>query len=273
MSQVIKVLQVLDLFSEQRVTLGAEEIAELLKVSRPTAFRYVRQLCDAGLLSGLSGRYALGARIIELDHHIRRCDPLLLASEAALKSIAGMAGCAAVLSSMHGDRVINVHHEAGPDLKLVSHGRGSLLPLFRGAASKVILAHLKPARLKRIYEAHRDDPDARAIAGDWPSFSRYFRDCRRAAFYVSRDEVDAGVSGIAAPIFNGDGLVIAGLALVFESQRSAFLNEQVIGEFVARYAAEISARLASSPESSSAPPVTPAPRSAKRRPAKKTTPA
>ena len=76
MSQVVKVLHVLNLFTENQVTWSAEEIAEELNISRPTAFRYVRQLCDAGMLTGLSGRYALGARIIQLDHRIRQCDPV-----------------------------------------------------------------------------------------------------------------------------------------------------------------------------------------------------
>ena len=68
MSQLIKILQVLDLFNESRNTLSAEDIPSLLGVSRTTAFRYMKQLCDAGLLTKLSGRYALGARIIQLDY-------------------------------------------------------------------------------------------------------------------------------------------------------------------------------------------------------------
>lgn len=244
MSQVIKVLQVLDLFSESDITLSAEEVADRLRTSRPTAFRYLRQLCEAGMLTRLSGRYALGARIIELDHQIRQCDPILLASREALKNLASLTRCSAVLSSIYGDKVILVYRERGPDELRLSFERGSVLPLFRGAASKVILAYLTPARLRRVYDRHADSPDLKAIATDWPSFSRYFRDCRRKGYYLSRDELEIQVTGISAPIFNSDGLVIGSLTLVFESRRSAFFNETVFGELVTRYAKEVSDQLA-----------------------------
>lgn len=244
MSQVIKVLQVLDLFSEQDITLSAEDVADRLRTSRPTAFRYMRQLCDAGMLTRLSGRYALGPRIIQLDHQIRLCDPILLASRDVQKNLASMTGCSAILCNIYEDQVIMVHRERGPDDLNLDFERGSALPLFKGAAAHVILAHLTPARLRRIYDKHGHEPDAQAIGPDWSSFSRHFRACRRKRFYVSHGELDRNVTGISAPIFNGDRLVIGSLSLVFESRRSAFFNEAVFGELVLRYADEVSSKLA-----------------------------
>ena len=248
MSQVIKVLQVLDLFSEQEITLSAEEVADRLRTSRPTAFRYLRQLCEAGMLTRLSGRYALGPRIIQLDYRIRLCDPILLASREALRNLASVTGCSAVLCSIYGDQVIMVHRELGPTDMQLGFDRGSALPLFRGAASKTIVAHLTAARLKRIYTSYAQTPDALAIGADWPTFSRYFRECRRKGHYVSRDELEPNVTGISAPIFNGDGLVIGSLTLVFESQRRDFFNTDVFGELVMRYSRDVSSRLATPPK-------------------------
>lgn len=248
MSQVIKVLQALDLFSEQEITLSAEQVAERLRTSKPTAFRYLRQLCEAGMLTRLSGRYALGPRIIQLDRRIRLCDPILLASRDALKNLASLTGCTAVLSSIYGDQIILVHRERGPEDISLGFDRGSALPLFCGASSKVILAHLTAARLKRIYDANAASEQARAIGADWSSFSRYFRECRRKGYYLSRDELEPGVTGISAPIFNSDRLVIGSLSLVFASRRSEFFNEKVFGELVSRYAREVSASLASPSE-------------------------
>ncbi len=231
---------------------SAEEVADRLRTSKPTAFRYLRQLCEAGMLTRLSGRYALGPRIIQLDRRIRLCDPILLASRDALKNLASLTGCSAVLSSIYGDQVIMVHRERGPDDMDLGFDRGSALPLFRGAASKVILAHLTAARLKRIYESHGKSPDAQPIGADWTRFSRYFRECRRNGYYLSRDELELGVTGISAPIFNSDRLVIGSLTLVFESRRGEFFNEKVFGELVSRYAREVSDRLAASPGTATA---------------------
>lgn len=244
MSQVVKVLQILDLFSETQITLSAEAIAEQLAISRPTAFRYVRQLCDAGMLTRLAGRYGLGARIIRLDHRIRACDPILLSSKAALKRLAGMTGCSAVLCSIYDDQVILVHRERGPDELALDFERGAAMPLFIGAASKVILAHLTPARLRRIYEAHAQEPAAQALGADWSAFSRHFRACRKQGYYISRGEMQSDMTGVSAPIFNSDGIVVGSLGLVFESQRSRFLHEDALAELVVRHAEEVSARIA-----------------------------
>ena len=43
-------LKVLDLFTEQTPALSADEIISKLKYSRPTGYRYVRELVSAGLL-------------------------------------------------------------------------------------------------------------------------------------------------------------------------------------------------------------------------------
>lgn len=268
MSQLIKVLQVLDLFNEDRITVSAEEVAALMGISRTTAFRYVRQLTEAGLLSKLSQRYALGARIIQLDYKIRRFDPMLLCSRDLMKGLASASTCSALLSSLYGEEIVNVHHEAGQDQTAISFGRGRPLPLFRGAASKIILANLPPARLKRLYAKYAQHPDVRELGKSLEEFVRFFRECRRRGHYVSHGEVDIGVTGIAAPIFNAEGLVIGSLALVFDSQREPIFNEHTLAGMLRNTADEISTRLkrttTDTPQAGS-PPMPETPRTASQR--------
>ncbi len=100
MAQLIKVMQVLDLFTEARSTLSAEEIAAQLGIPRTTAFRYVGELTEAGLLKNLAGQYSLGLRIIQLDYMIRRSDPLLFAGRECMVTLARSASCSTLLSSI-----------------------------------------------------------------------------------------------------------------------------------------------------------------------------
>ncbi len=239
MSQFAKVLKTLDLFSEDKTTLYAEEIADLLGVSRPTAFRYVKQLCETGLLTKLAGRYALGARIIELDYRIRRSDPILLASKEKMKVLAGQTASTISLCSVYGDEIVQSHYEVFGGYPPMSLERGHPMPLFKGAAAAIILAHLAPARLKKIHEAHKTDKDVLAIAGDWPGFARHYKQIRKIGYYISREEIDPGVIGISAPIFNDGKTVVASLVLVYESNRSMLVNEQGYAELVRACATNI----------------------------------
>jgi len=249
MSQFAKVLQVLDLFSEARTTLAAEDIADLLGVSRPTAFRYVKQLCETGLLANIAGRYALGAKIIELDYRIRRTEPILLASRASMRELAQRTAMTVVLCNIYGDEIVHSHHEPGGELAPMSLDRGHLMPLFKGAAPAVILANLPLPRLRRLYERHKASPEALGIAGDWASFARHYHRIRRDGYYVSREEIDPGLIGIAAPIFNDGRHVVGATTLVYEKKREKLVNEEGYAELVRQCAAAVTRKIAAAPRS------------------------
>ncbi|VCU69111.1 Transcriptional regulator KdgR [Pigmentiphaga humi] len=244
MSQVAKVLQVLDLFSASRPTLAAEEIADLLAISRPTAFRYVKQLCETGLLAKLAGRYALGAKIIALDYRIRRSEPILQASRPRMRALAEQTGATVVLCGIYGDEIVHSHHEASGKPAAMSLERGRVMPLFRGAAPAVILAHLSSTRLKQLYERHHDDPAVAHIAPDWPALRAHYQRIRKNGFYVSREEIDAGVVGIAAPIFNDGRHVVGAVTLVRELDGSEPADETAAIARITTCATHITVELA-----------------------------
>lgn len=223
--------------------MSAEEVSDLLTVSRPTSFRYLRWLTETGLLTRLSGRYALGARIIELDYRSRRLDPLLLAARDVMTRLTEEARCSAMLSGVFGEKIVNIHQDEHQAHVSASFGRGRVLPLFRGAASKVVLAHLGFARLKRLYDDHSSEPDVQALGQDWREFSKYFRVVRQRGFYVSKGEVDRDVVGVSAAIFNAEGAVAGALTILFELPHGEFLDTNLLGNLVMDRAREISSRL------------------------------
>jgi len=242
-SQFQKVFDVLDLFTEDSPTLSAEDVIERLGVSRPTAFRHLRWLTEAGLLSRLAGRYALGPRIIELDYRSRRLDPLLLAARDVMAALAEETRCSTMLSGIFDNKVVNIHQDEHVTAVSASFGRGRVLPLFRGAASKVILAHLAAAKVRRIHAAHSDDPDLLTLGATLPAFNKTLRDIRTRGFYVSQQEVDEGIAGIGAPIFNVDGSVVGALTILFDLAQGKFFDSARLGEVVKRRAGEVSERL------------------------------
>ena len=91
MSSSSNVFAILGLFTQERPVWQPDEINAALGYTRPTGYRYVKELVEAGMLQKVSvGRYALGGRIIELDYQLRQTDPVLLASVPAMMA-AGVA--------------------------------------------------------------------------------------------------------------------------------------------------------------------------------------
>jgi len=243
MSKFARMIDVLDLYSEKDTLLTAEEVATRLQVSRPTAFRYVRELSTAGFLANYSGRYSLGARIITLDYRIRESDPVLKVAREVMRKLSAETACSSILCRMYNDDIINVHHEIGYDDSGVTFGRGRPLPLFRGSASKIMLAHLPPARLKKIHERHRTDPDLRALGADWPQVKAYFTRVRQTGHYVSNQELDAGTVGVAAPIIVPGVGPVAVISLVFSVDRLALINTEGLATMLKVRTAEVATLL------------------------------
>jgi DNA-binding IclR family transcriptional regulator len=238
-------LAVIDLFTEAEPTWTPEEIAERLGCSRPTGYRYVRELVAAGLLrrAGAS-RYMLGPRIIELDHQIRATDPVLRAGQPIMEALADTTGCDVLLSNFYGDRVLNVHHVPGLERLNIRFGRGVPMPLFRGSTSKAIIAFLSTAQLKRLYARHGSAIAAAGLGKTWEEFRRAMLAIRRAGYATSSGELDPPNLGIAVPVFAADGEVLGSMSLVTLIKRWDLLDRERIVAMLREAGARISAAIA-----------------------------
>src|SRR5258708_640008 len=170
-----------------------------------------------------------GAAIIEMDRLIQSSDPMLNGARGVMIELAGHAaeGSTVLLCRLFHDRVMCVHQIMGRGPQQpVSYERGRLMPLYRGATSKIILAHL-PGRTLKALLAHDAAEIAHAGLGTgWEEFRRGLAAIRRAGVNVSRGEIDPGRVGLAAPIFDKDRAVLGSLSLALPA---AHADETLIG--------------------------------------------
>ncbi len=250
-SSLARMLAVLDLFDEQRPALTPEIIGDVLQVSMPTAYRYVKLLTDAGLLQrqGLAN-YVLGPRIIVLDHLIRRSDPVLQHAMPFMKELVATTGLDCVATALYSDQMLDIHREYSGQPANLSYSRGRPRPLFLGAAPKVVLACFPPAQLRRLLHSRTTEAAAAGLPTDWPSFRRLFARIRRAGFYVSVGELESSLGAVAAPLRLADGRAVGALSLVATVQRLALIDTDKLARLVQRTASEISSRMLASREPS-----------------------
>lgn len=237
-SSLARMLCVLDLFSREATALSADEIAAELGLARTTCYRYIRELMRAGLLVSDAGLYGLGPRIIQLDQRIRQADPLLNAGQPVLARLVERTGAVGVLATLSNGQIIHIHQEGGQESSL-AYSRGTTVPIFRSATSKVILANLKPARLKRLWDAHRESADVCAIGAGWDAFLSHMQAIRRQGYWVSHGELTPSVVGIAAPVLRADGAVLGSVALVFQTLNFELFAEPALGALLIQAAADI----------------------------------
>jgi DNA-binding IclR family transcriptional regulator len=244
MSSLARLLAVLDLFDEGAAVWTAEAIAERLDISLPTAYRYVRELSEAGLLRrDAGGTYVLGPRVIELDHRIRIGDPLILAGAPVMRELAADTGCDAVLATLYGERVVTIHQETGGERISASFGRGRRMPLFRGMLSKLVLAALPRARLRKLWAGAGEAARAEPFARDFEAMLVELRAIRRAGYCVTHGELDAGLVGIGVSLTSAEHRIIAALGLIVGKARFAAFDEKRVAGLIGAAAGRVLAKL------------------------------
>lgn len=241
MTSPARAFAILALFDEGHPVWHADQINEAMGYARATGYRYVKDLVDFGLLRKVSaGCYALGPRIIELDYRLRRSDPLLNAAVPVMNRLVRDAGLDAVLTTLFGNQLIDVHRASvDPGLHL-SYGRGRARPLFVGASAKIILAHLGRAHLMRLY-GDGEDAARGGLGATWELFRARLAEVRREGFYWSRGELEPRYSGAAVALFDADGDVAAGLALVGLTEQLEAMGEAQLHALLDKARAEIHA--------------------------------
>ena len=240
-SVVRRVSDILNLFSDDRPQIELSDAEQILGLSQATAYRYLREMHEAGLLSRVSGRFMPGPKMIELEFLITRYDPLLVAAKAPMRLLSERTGCDVLLGRLYDIRVVNVASVLTPTSAELNFPPGRTVPLFRGSEARVVLAAMDGRTRRRVFDAGDGDPDRDRIGKDWASFNATLLKNKRDGFYISHGELDHDVTGIAAPVFDQDDAVIGSIVAVFRNGWSVKMPEDELVQAVKDSAAEVAA--------------------------------
>ncbi|MCK1983590.1 MULTISPECIES: IclR family transcriptional regulator [Peribacillus] len=225
MSSLQKMLRILDLFTIDQQVISLDNIVDKLNISIPTAYRYIKELIDAGLLAKVeSGEYILGPKIIKLDRFLRSSDPIINKGKRYMHELAELTGLVVLLSNIYNDEIINIYTIPSAGRKInIKYDRGTPQPLFRGSTSRIIVANLPRNRLIRLYNEHNSHIEEIGIGSSWQQFYSYFSKIKREGYSLSHGELDDDISGIAAPIFFGSQ-IIGSLTIALNTSQIEIFN-------------------------------------------------
>lgn len=244
MSSLSRMLVILDCFTPEEPLLTAEQIVSRLGYNRATAYRYLRELNNFGLLSRLDGGFILGPRVIELDYLIRQYDPVLKASLPVMQELGTRFEADVLLVNFFNDRLLVSHREHGDDKRIrISYGRGRRMPLFSGAAAKVILASLSMDKQRRIFDANLNSISTGHLPTNWADFRKELVTVQKARCAVSFGELDAGHVAVASPLLHGKPYPPGAICIVFSEHRYGIIDKSQIEQAVISAAERIQERV------------------------------
>ena len=143
------------------------------------------------------------------------------------------------------DSVMCVREERNAAAPPMLFSRGQKRPLFSGAASKVILAHLPPHQLRSLYAKHRRTIALSGLGADWDIFRTTLRQIREHGYCVTVGEFSSGIVGIAAPVFNRAGKVLGSLGLAMAKSAVQRSQYATLARAVTKAAQDVTQRVSS----------------------------
>ena len=243
-----RVLAVLEVFSEQRLEWMPEDLMQHLGYSRPTLYRYLKVLKDAGfLMSTRNSGVTLGPKVVEMDYLARRSDALMMLSQPHLTTLTSAYSCTAMLLRWYGNKILCVISESSAKNPISSYPRGRPMPLGRGAIARSIMAHLPRPRLLPLVERNLADLRAVGLGASVEDVLQSLKKVRKAGYAVAYGEVTPGAVGIAAPILDDRRAPIASICVTIAGNLVTGSLIDRIGADVKKVAADISACQATVP--------------------------
>jgi DNA-binding IclR family transcriptional regulator len=214
-SSLERLLRVIDVFTPEKPEWTADQIGEVMGVSRATQYRYIKALTNAGLLGAAGdGFYRLGPRFVVIDRQIRLSDPLLRYGPPAMAKACAELRSAQLLCTYFGDEVLCIHQEVFDPSIHSSMDRGRPFPLFRGSPSRAILAWLPETRLRNLMLSHSHEIRDSGLGSTWAEFRQRIRDIRAQGYYIGRGEIDQELMGIAVPLLRPTGELMGSLTTI-----------------------------------------------------------
>lgn len=237
--RAITILEVLARFGE----VGVTEVAVELDVHKSTAFRLMSTLEGRGLVeqAGERGKYRLGVGLLRLAGATTARLDVVQEARPICKALAASTGETVNIAVLSESSALYLDQVAGSSALQSHNWVGQHIPLHATSNGKVLLSGLAVDRLDEVLHGL---PAYTELTITRRSALRSELDTvREQGYAVAVDELEIGLTAVAAPIRNAHGDVIASLSVSGPTFRLGTVKLDEVVPQLSEAAEEISHRL------------------------------
>jgi DNA-binding IclR family transcriptional regulator len=181
---------------------GLREIARRGSLSPSTTRRILASLCHHQLCEQTpEGSYRLGLALFELGTRVEADLDIRTRSLPALKRLSEESHLTAFICVQRDERVIAIERVDGRYAFSLALTVGGSLPLYAGAASRALLAHMPEDEVQRLLEIHPPEQMTERTLVDPKDVLADMRETRRRGYVISDEDVTPGVAALGMPVF------------------------------------------------------------------------
>jgi len=223
---------------------GVTEVARELGVHKSTASRLLAALDRRELVSQdtARGRFRLGMGVVRLAGAASRKLDLVQESRPVCRALATEVGETVNIAILSGRDALYLDQVAGPAALSPHNWAGQRIPLHATSDGKVLLAYLPAAEIAEHLTAPLPRFTEYTITAP-AEFCALLAEVRRHGYATTVEELEGGLTAVAAPVRNAEGTVIASISASGPSFRIQAERIGAVADSVRRAAAEVSHRL------------------------------
>jgi IclR family transcriptional regulator, pca regulon regulatory protein len=205
-------LKVIESFGPDNRTMTVAEVAERTGVDRAVARRLLLTLRDLGFVHVHERRFELTTHVLRLAYSFLSSAGLGASLQPFLDDLARGLKETVSISVLDETEVVFVARSDIPGRRLAHVvTTGMRLPAFSSASGRVLLAHRPIADVKKLLARTRIVRLTRRTIVNQAEILKAIAAVRRDGHAINREETEDGLIGIAVPLFNRAGLMVAAL--------------------------------------------------------------
>lgn len=248
-------MQLLSQFTRDQRELTGAELSRRLGVPRASVFRLLQTLEQMGFVEriGDSANYKLGIAVLRLGFEYLASMELTEHGRPILDDLCAATGLSAHLAVRDGREVVVVAKSAGRSVQFNSIQVGARLPAHATVLGRVLLGDQTLDDLRALYEGVTLTAASPQSPTTLAALKQMIDADAQRGFGISQGGYDAGISTVAAPVFDEQHKIAAVVNVTVSANRIA---PDVIDALVAQVcqaAARLSERLNHSPNAASRP--------------------
>lgn len=218
--------------------LSITQIARLTQLQRPTIYRLIAALCEAGMATPMPAVKKYCANLaVSQDANLSH--PLIAMALPSLKRLASKTGDAVFLVVRDGDDSLSLHREIGGyPVQILATYAGKRQPLGVGSASLAILADLSDDEVQGIIERNSNRFDEYG-AMTRQEMSRLVENSRSRGYAVIGNHAVRGAIGVGCTLKGPDGQPIFAISVTGIIERMPASRQREIAGWIQEEIAHI----------------------------------
>ncbi|MGG4036551.1 IclR family transcriptional regulator [Paenibacillus cisolokensis] len=225
-STLERALFLMECLSEKADGAGISELSETTQLPKSTIHRILETLLNHGFVTQDPGteKYFIGLKAIEIGMAGLQNSDLVEAARPHMQDLATQTGQTSFLAVFDKGEIIYIYKVEGTSSFIMNAKLGTRSPAHCTGLGKAILAYFSLETVDKIISEKGLKRYTPTTITDHQQFLQELSRIRQKGVAINREELDEGLSSIAAPIFNYTGRVIASVSVagptdkIFEQQ-------------------------------------------------------